>query len=176
MNAIQFANNYSAQLTALAAAYTDNKAAQAAAGDASKERTESLTQQLKDFATLTHIDDVDTAVSRQGLTFALNALEVPKGSVKACGNHFAGYRAMLNDEVDIDGKSNKDAQDYVASDEVKAKAAAKKLFGKHTQKWTAAQWEGLLIREDVAGRVKIITGAEAEQASEAETAEIREAA
>lgn len=149
MNAIQFATAYAEQLTALAAAFNASKDASKVASEANKERGKSLTQQVKDFATLTYIDGIPADEARAGLTYALNAFEVPKGSVKASGNHFAGYRAMLADEVDIDAKSNKDAQAYIESADVKAKNECRKAFGKHTQKWTATQWAALLVREGI---------------------------
>lgn len=149
MNAIQFATNYAEQLTAIAAAFDASKDASKAASDANAERSKSLTQQIKDFATLTFIDEVPVTEARAGLTYALTAFEVAKGSVKASGNHFAGYRAMLADEIDIDAKSNKDAQAYIESADVKAKNEARKAFAKHSAKWTATQWLALLAREGI---------------------------
>lgn len=149
MNPIQFAHTYSEPLVQLAAAFNASKDASKAAAEANGERSKSLTQQIKDFATLTYIDGVPTADARAGLTYALTAFEVAKGSVKASGNHFAGYRAMLADDIDIDAKSNKDAQAYIESADVKAKNEARKAFAKHTQKWTATQWLALLAREGI---------------------------
>lgn len=153
MNPIELSGKYYEKLAELASALNQKAADSKAAGDTSKSNSKSITALLKDFAKVTLADGIPADQARTAMNFALTGLGVKEGTRKASGNHFAGFRAMLESEH-VDGKAfdeatTKTAQDFIASDEVKAKNAAKKEWAEHVKDWTSDQWASFLIERGV---------------------------
>jgi len=121
-----------------------------AANEAVKEQDVTLAEAIRQLAKKTHeagvsVEDLTGVPRRKGLfQLGLELSGAPSGTVAASANHLKGYRAMLADGLPIDNVSTKDAQDYIASDEVKAKKAFQKAFRDHTKEWKAADWEAHL--------------------------------
>ena len=144
MNVFDFYQRYQDQLATIAETMAANKAAQSVASEAASERKDSLVGKVRDFAKLTHEDSVPVKEARELFQDALKLLKAPEGSVKASGNHFAGYRILLAEGEDISNVSSAAAQDAAASPETRAIKKAKQAFNKVTKKWTAEQWQELL--------------------------------
>ena len=144
MNVFDFYQRYQDQLATIAETMAANKAAQSVASEAASERKDSLVGKVRDFAKLTHEDNVPVKEARELFQGALKILKAPEGSVKASGNHFAGYRILLAEGKDISNTSSAEAQEAAASPETRAIKQAKREFNKVTKKWTAEQWQELL--------------------------------
>lgn len=147
------AQQYKAILIPLAAAL--NKKAND--GDTIKKVNEgnatSITSQLKEYATATDNDGIDVETARAALALMLTSGGVKEGTRKASGNHFAGFRAMLSDtEVTPEAFQKatvRDAQLFIASEESKAKAEAKKEWQTYTKDWSSEQWNTFLMAQGV---------------------------
>lgn len=152
MNALQVMNAHSDRISAIAETILTNKAAQAEASAASGERAKSLAGELRGYVRETAEGDVSVADGFAGLVAGLTALGVPKGTVKASGNHYKGYRKLLSEGVNIDEVSTAGAQEAIASDDVKAVKAAKAALATHAKeaKWGGADWLNLLDILDIA--------------------------
>lgn len=144
MNVFEFYQAYPQQLADIASMMTEVRAAQAAASEAAKDRNDSLTSRVRGMAQQTHNDGIPVEQARSLFTAALKSLHAPEGSVKASGNHFAGYRILLAEGKDISNASTAEAQEAAASPEVRALKQAKREFNKLTKKWTLADWQNLL--------------------------------
>lgn len=170
--AFAIAGKYNDLIASIGEAMAANKAAQAARTEVAREETATLTSRVKDYATATATDGVKVEDARQALTGALTMMGAPSGSVKASGNHFAGFRQLLAEGKDISTLSTKHAQDAIASDEVKALKAAKDALAKYAKehKWTSAEWVAMLQREG------IVTAAAEADADESEVEEQARAA
>lgn len=145
-NVLELQNTYRAELAQIAEAMAAAAAVKATGGEANSAATGTLVSRVKAFATLTHEAGADGEEARRALTGTLTTLEMPKGSVKASGNHFAGFRKLIDEGKDIAPLSTKDAQEAVESDEVKAIKAAKSALNKYAkdQKWKSADWNAAL--------------------------------
>lgn len=173
LNPIELSGKYYERLAEIASALNQKAADSKEASEKGKANTKSVTQMLKDFASQTKADGIPADQARTAMNFALTGLGVKEGTRKASGNHFAGFRAMLDSEQ-VDAKAfaeatTKTAQDFIASDEVKAKTAAKKDWAEHTKDWTADQWHAFLIERGIRTEA-------AAEVSEDETADLAEAA
>lgn len=153
MNPIELSGKYYERLAELAGALNQKAADSKSASETGKANTKSVTQLLKDFAKQTKADGVPADQARTAMNFALTGLGVKEGTRKASGNHFAGFRAMLDsdaiDEKAFNEATVKTAQDFIASDEVKAKNAAKKEWAEHVKDWTADQWHTFLMERGI---------------------------
>lgn len=155
MNAMKLAMQYADQIAAIAEAMVRKDEASKSASEASKANTSTLTDMVRDFAVQTAADGIPAEDGRKALIFGLTGLEAPKGSVKASGNHFAGYRAMIADGVEVADKSVKDAQAYIASDDVKAINAIKAAWAEARKAanggkgWKLADWQAFAEREGI---------------------------
>jgi hypothetical protein len=175
MNALQVMTAYAEQIGRIGEVMAANKAASTDATDASKERNGTLADALRAYVRQTAEDGVSVDDGSAGLTAGLTALEMPKGTVKASGNHYRGFRKLLELGQDIDTLSTREAQAAVESDEVKAAKAAKGALSTYAkeQKWQAADW---LLALDTLG-VPRPEGYEEQDAMSAEDdADIREEA
>lgn len=125
------AENIITTKAALIAAIRAALAGKAEAAGAASEAGASVSTALRAYAAATHADGDDAEEAREALTAMLLAGKVKPGTVKGSGNHFAGFRAMLADGLNIEtGKDGKpytaaDAQNYIASDDVKRLKAIK---------------------------------------------------
>lgn len=153
MNAIDYAGLHSATLSELASAYANKSAVSKANADSNKDAGSSVTKLLKVYAIETSKDaDVSVDTARAAMQYALRGLGVKDGTVKASGNHFAGFRKMLSEGIQQkawDEATTATAQLAVASEEVKAKNEAIKEWKDHTAKWDAVKWNEFLIEQGV---------------------------
>jgi hypothetical protein len=140
---IQLLTTYNAQLAAITAAIVNNAAASAEASTASKDRKDSLATSIRAYARDTAADEVSADEAGAALRLVLGAAEVKAGTIKGYGASFRGFRAMLEAGVDISEKNTKEAQDFVASDEVKALKAAKDRVKAATAEYKLADWLAL---------------------------------
>lgn len=170
-NVLELQNTYRVQIAEIAEAMAAAAAVKATSTDNNNAAGVTLTSRVKAFATITAEAGDDAEEARRALTGNLTTLEMPKGSIKASGNHFAGFRKLIDEGKDIAPLSTKDAQEAIASDEVKAIKAAKSALNKYAKdnKWKAADWLAMLEREGI-----VTGGADADE-SEVE-AEARAAA
>jgi len=159
---------YSPQLSAITAAVVAAGIAGKAASEASKGRKDSLAASIRDFAEVTHADGVPVDEANKMLALDMTLAEVKGGTIKGYGASLRGYRAMIAAGVAIADKNTKDAQDYVASDEVKAIKAAKDRIATATKGYKLADW---LALADVLEAAKAAREADA-QPGEAEVAEV----
>src|SRR5688572_7896697 len=123
MNAAVIAATYAVQIEAIASALAGKAGA---AADATLQGG-TVSAKLRELATTTAKDGVDAGEARAALKMALESATLENGNpafkagtVKASGNHFAGYRAMIAADIDIEtGKKGNpytvaDAQDFIA--------------------------------------------------------------
>lgn len=181
-NPLTLAQDYGKTLFELASALNQKATDGEQAREAGKAVTNTVTAKLKEFALITAKDGVPVEAARAALNIALTGFMVKEGTRKASGNHFAGFRAMLaSDKVDavaFKKATVREAQDFIASDESKAKNAAKREWQQHTKDWTAVQWHTFLLEQGVRieGQTDNSTAEDEEEAiSEDEQAEIEEA-
>lgn len=151
-NQVEFLTKYGKEVAAIAAAIAQKKAQADTNSEAMKSPTESLTAQLRAFATKTAEDGVSVEDGREGLRFALTAFKCPTGSVKASGNHYAGYRKLLADGVNIETKSVAEAQKAIESNAVTVARDVKKALNAYAKehKWGADEWLAFAKREGLA--------------------------
>lgn len=143
---------YESELSVLASQLNKKDADSAIASDAGAKSKSTVTAALKTYAEHTAADGIDVEVARGILRVALTINGVKEGTIKASGNHYAGFRAMLGRGVkgsEWNEATVADAQSEIASDESKAKATAKKEWSTHTAKWSAADWNKFLIEQGV---------------------------
>lgn len=140
MNVATLIQTHAALFAAIAANLNATTAANAANKEANDGRATTTVQLLRDYATVTAADGVPVEDARKAMQTMLTGFDVKAGSVKASGNQFAGFRALLADGVNIADKSAKDAQDAVASDDTKRLNAVKDAWKAHTKGWKLDQW------------------------------------
>lgn len=148
----EFLKKYEGELSILASQLNKKDADASLAKEAGDTGKKTVTAALKKYAEHTHADGVAVEVARGILRVALTMNGVKEGTIKASGNHLAGFRAMLVRGVkgsEWNEATAADAQSEIASDESKAKSAAKKEWNDHTSKWTSVQWHDFLVAQGV---------------------------
>lgn len=111
-------------------------AANNAAGIAgtAKDAKESVTDAVKEFAKVSHDEGLPVDAGRRLMASQFMLAEKVAGSVKAYGNHFAGFRLILQDIDNGDADkawsevTQKDAQNRTASSDVKLLNAARQAI------------------------------------------------
>ena len=155
-------------------ALLENQAASKEASEAAKGRRDNVAQAVRAYATETAEKDVSVEDTIAAFRLAATAAELPSGTVKGYSASLKGYRHLLSEGEDISEVNTKEAQEAVASDEVKALNAARKRLRDATKDkkvWTAARLIELAeFAEEMAKEAS-----EADAPTAAETAEVREA-
>ena len=163
---------YSPLLTAITVALAASKEALTDDQKAANEGvTSSIAASIREFAVQTATDGVKAEEGRGILQLVLTAADNKAGTVKAYGAAFAGFRSLIQQGKDVSKVNCKQAQDEVASADVKATKAAKDRIATaaKTGKWKSKQWAELADYAD-AMNPKV-----AEAAPEAATEEVKHA-
>lgn len=171
MNAMQTMNTYADQIALIAEAMQAAANVKAANKETADAAGSTLVSRVKDYANVTAADGVEVEIGRKALQLGLTGLEAPAGSVKASGNHYAGFRKLISLNKDISTLSTRDAQEAIESDEVKAVKAAKKALNDYAKanKWTSKDWNALLEMGGITG------GTVEDDATASEVEAVREA-
>lgn len=162
---------YADNLSRIVAAIADNAAASKVASAAATDRKTTLADELRAYATVTADDGVDTEAAAKALRLMMQEADLKKGTINGYGSSFRGFRAIIAAGEDINAFNVKAAQDFIASDDVKAMNAAKDRVSEARKGFTLAD---MLALADAAEAIK--AAREDEQAPTASQATVAAAA